>query len=93
MSDEGVPLVNDEEISVEGDLSSEGKCMTECSNNMNSCRTVVPIVSPPPDYESSLQPITSPVPPYPGADIELPDYCDVVVTSPTTNQVRSLVPR
>ena len=44
-------------------------------------------IGPPPDYESSLQPITIPAPPYPGADIELPDYCDVVVTRAPTNQV------
>ena len=46
---------------------------------------VVPI-APPPDYESSSQPVTIPAPPYPGMDAELPDYCEVV-TRVITNEV------
>lgn len=41
MSDEGVPLVNDDDVSVEDDFSSEGKCMTDCLNNVNSCRIIL----------------------------------------------------
>ena len=100
MSDEEVvPLVNDEETSAEDDLGSEGKYTIKCSNDVNyDYRTHVSYIAvpiaPPPDYESSLQPITSPAPPYPGTDIELPDYCDVVVTSPTTtNLVCNLRPQ